>query len=69
MTVAMAAPATPMAGKPNHPWIRMGSRMMLTMAPSDWVIMVYMVRPVACSRRSHRILMNTPSVRIQQMEE
>ena len=39
MTVAMAAPPTPMAGRPNQPKIKLGSRMMLMMAPVLWVIM------------------------------
>ena len=32
--------------------MRMGSRMMLMIAPMDWVIMVCTVRPVDCSSRS-----------------
>ena len=40
MTVARAAPATSIRGKPNRPKMRMGSRMMLMMAPVAWVIMV-----------------------------
>ena len=39
-TVARAAPATSIRGKPNSPKIRMGSMMMLIMAPTAWVIMV-----------------------------
>ena len=69
MTVAQAAPAMPMAGRPNLPWIRMGSRIMLMMAPVDWVIMVCTVRPVACSSRSPRISMKMPSVIRQQIRE
>ena len=52
MTVAAAAPATSIRGKPNRPKIRIGSRMMLMTAPMSWVIMEYSVRPVDCSSRS-----------------
>ena len=45
-TVAAAAPATPISGKPNRPKIMIGSKMILRMAPVPWVNMVYMVRPV-----------------------
>ena len=38
MTVASAAPATPMAGKPRRPKIMMGSRMIFTTAPVIWLI-------------------------------
>ena len=51
-TVAMAAPATPRLGRPKRPKIKMGSRIMLMMAPSTWVHMDSTVRPVACSIRS-----------------
>ena len=40
VTVASAAPATSILGKPNRPKIMMGSRMMLMMAPVAWVNMV-----------------------------
>ena len=52
MTVAMAAPAMPMAGRPNQPKINTGSRRMFVMAPVAWVIILSTVRPVAWSRRS-----------------
>ena len=55
ITVAMAAPATPMAGRPSQPWMKMGSRIMLITAPMDWLIMVYTVRPEDCSSRSPSI--------------
>ena len=67
ITVAMAAPAMPMAGRPNHPWMRMGSRMMLMIAPMDWVIMVCTVRPVDCSSRSPRMDAKQPTLNTQQM--
>ena len=38
-TVAAAAPAASMRGKPNSPKIRMGSMTMLVRAPTSWVIM------------------------------
>ena len=38
-TVATAAPATPMAGKPNQPKMNTGSSTMLMTAPVAWVIM------------------------------
>ena len=37
ITVAAAAPATPILGIPNMPKIRMGSRMMLITAPVSWL--------------------------------
>ena len=40
MTVARAAPATSIRGKGPRPKMRMGSRMMLTIAPVAWAIMV-----------------------------
>jgi len=46
-TVAIAAPATPMAGMPNMPKMRMGSRMMLLTAPTSWKIMGQIILPVA----------------------
>ena len=46
-TVAAAAPATSILGKPKSPKIKMGSKMMLMMAPIPWVTMVYKVLPVA----------------------
>ena len=39
-TVAAAAPWMPILGNPIRPKIRMGSRMMLMMAPVPWVIML-----------------------------
>ena len=60
MTVATAAPATPMAGIPKPPKINSGSNIMFNTAPMPWVIMVYMVRPVAWRRRSNRISPKRP---------
>ena len=40
ITVAKAAPVTPILGKPIRPKIRIGSKMMLMTAPVVWVIMV-----------------------------
>ncbi len=36
VTVAMAAPLMPRAGKPQRPNIMTGSRMILVMAPAPW---------------------------------
>ena len=55
MTVAMAAPATPSFGAPSRPKIRIGSKMILMMAPVACEIMEYTVRPVDCSIRSNVI--------------
>ena len=54
MTVAMAAPATPM----SNTKMNTGSRMMLMMAPRPWVYMLSRERPVPCSRRSSMIWPN-----------
>ena len=51
-TVATAAPAMPISGKPSRPKIRMGSNMMFSMAPMSCVIMESVVRPVDWSMRS-----------------
>ena len=61
MMVAAAAPATPMRGMPNRPKIRIGSRMMLRIAPSPWLTIVSTVRPVLCSVRSKWIWKNRPT--------
>lgn len=60
ITVAMAAPATPMAGMPNHPKIKMGSSTMLMMAPVPCVNIVSVVRPVEASSFSNAICTNRP---------
>ena len=52
ITVATAAPATPIAGSPKYPKIRIGSRMILMIAPVPWVNMVNIVFPVDCSSLS-----------------
>jgi len=54
MTVAMAAPATPM----SNTKMNTGSRMMLTIAPRPWVYMLSRERPVPCSSRSSMIWPN-----------
>ena len=46
MTVASAAPETPIAGHPSRPKIMIGSRMMLTIAPVIWLHIWYTVLPV-----------------------
>ena len=40
MTVAMAAPLTPRAGKGPRPKISRGSRMMFSTAPTTWMTML-----------------------------
>ena len=60
ITVAMAAPAMPMRGQPSRPKIMMGSRMILTIAPSSCVAMDSVVLPVACSMRSNTTDMKSP---------
>ncbi len=52
MTVAMAAPAGPIAGSPHQPKMKNGSRMILVTAPMIWVHIEYFVRPVDCRKRS-----------------
>ena len=57
MMVATAAPATPIFS----PKMKMGSRMMLMIAPSPWVYILSRERPVPCSSRSYMIWQNIPS--------
>jgi len=52
MTVATAAPVTPMAGHPSRPKIMIGSRMILVRAPHNWEVMLKSVFPVEVRRRS-----------------
>lgn len=59
-TVAAAAPAMPILGKPSRPKMRMGSKMMLNTAPIICVTMLQAVLPVLCSRRSKVISQKTP---------
>ena len=66
-TVATAAPAIPMRGIPKYPKIRIGSRMILMIAPVDWVIIVYMVLPVACSSLSKVVCRKIPIPATQQI--
>ena len=56
MTVATAAPVTPMSSTK----IKMGSSTMFTMAPRPWEYMDRMDRPVPCSSRSNMISQNRP---------
>ena len=49
MTVAAAAPFTPMAGQPSRPKIIMGSRMRLVTAPVSIKTMGQIILPVACN--------------------
>ena len=66
-TVAMAAPLTPMAGKPSRPKIKIGSMMMLMTAPVICVIMESEVRPVACKNRSKQNWKKMPNEQPTQM--
>ena len=60
ITVAIAAPLTPIRGKPSRPKIMMGSRIMLVRAPHSCVTMDSTELPVACSIRSWKIATNSP---------
>lgn len=60
VTVAMAAPATPSAGKPNSPKIMMGSSTMLMAAPASWLTIVRFVRPVEARIFSFIVCRNRP---------
>ena len=66
-TVATAAPFTPIAGIWNIPKMKIGSRMMFTMAPMPWIIMLYTVFPVDCMILSYVIWINTPKEKIVQI--
>ena len=57
--MAYAAPAIPILGAPNHPNIRIGSMMILIIAPVLCVINIYMVLPVLCSNLSIVTCRNT----------
>ena len=61
ITVARAAPVTPMAGAPSQPKIRMGSRTMLRAAPVTWASMGTKVLPRACSSLVQWDSTNSPS--------
>ena len=52
MTVATAAPLIPSLGMPHNPKIRIGSRIILIIAPVACDIIVYSVLPVAWSSLS-----------------
>ena len=56
-TVAIAAPAVPMAGRPHQPKMKKGSRMMLVTAPNICVHMESLVSPVDWSSFSMVICM------------
>ncbi|MPM51529.1 hypothetical protein SDC9_98278 [bioreactor metagenome] len=64
MTVARAAPSIPIFGMPNKPNINMGSSIMFMIAPIPCVIIVNMVFPVDCSRRSN---VTCPKIPIEAM--
>ena len=68
MTVASAAPATSMRGKPSQPKIRIGSRIMLITAPVICVYMASFVRPVDCSSRSKQNCAKMPMDAPRQIE-
>ena len=68
MTVATAAPATSMRGKPSQPKMRIGSKMMLMTAPAICVYMASFVRPVDCSSRSKQNCAKMPIDAPRQIE-
>ena len=63
MTVATAAPVTPM----SNTKMKMGSSTIFTIAPSPWVYMDRMDRPVPCKSRSNMISPNNPREPQQQI--
>ena len=67
MTVAAAAPATPIRGKGPRPKMSTGSMTMLMTAPTPWVHMVRAVLPVDWSRRSNMTLRKRPAEQAQQI--
>ena len=60
ITVASAAPDTPIFGAPRSPKISMGSRIILMIAPVLWVIIVSNVLPVDVSSLSKMNCANIP---------
>ena len=66
-TVAYAAPATSSLGKGPSPKIRIGSKMILVMAPTAWTIMKSVAFPVDCSSRSTAISWKTKTDRTLQI--
>ena len=65
MTVAMAAPATPICGIPNKPKIMIGSSMMLMIAPVICEAILKIVLPVDCRSRSDMTWNMSPREHIQ----
>ncbi len=55
ITVATAAPAVPIAGRPSQPKMNTGSSTMFVTAPAICVHMLSLDRPVDCRRRSTQI--------------
>ena len=64
MTVASAAPVTPIFGAPRRPKIRIGSRIILVIAPQSWDVMLKIVLPVEVSSLSKKICPNRPKDKI-----
>ena len=48
--------------------MKMGSRMMLTTAPTSWLIMLSWVRPVAASSFSPMVWVKMPRLKMQHTE-
>ena len=62
--VATAAPVTPIFGAPRSPKIKIGSRMMLVIAPVSWEVILKMVLPVEVRRRSKKTCASSPKEKI-----
>ena len=63
ITVAMAAPATPSAGKPSNPKIRIGSSIILTTQPAMRRYIVIFISPIPWKIFSNAIWKREPKER------
>ena len=64
ITVATAAPVTPILGQPKRPNIIIGSRIIFVIASHSCDVMLNMVRPVDVNRRSKKICASSPKENI-----
>ena len=64
MTVAAAAPVTPILGHPSNPKIMIGSKIIFVIAPHNCEVILKIVLPVEVSRRSKNIWESSPKEKI-----
>ena len=61
-TVATAAPAIPISGRPKRPKIKSGSRTMLSTSPRIWAINGVFISPIDCSTFVQMLSRNSPKL-------